>query len=82
MWSTTALFAGCFIPLGKHIEFNPYYEHQNDTSKRIHRLELGQLSSLASDTRRIFGDQVLSILPSRFLRLESELQSPKPTCRF
>lgn len=32
-WSTTALYAGCLFPLGKHIEFNPYYEHQNNTNK-------------------------------------------------
>ena len=33
-WSTTALYAGSIFPAGKHIEFNPYYEHQNVTSKR------------------------------------------------
>lgn len=32
-WSTTSLFAGCLFPLGKHVEFNPYYEHQNNTGK-------------------------------------------------
>jgi hypothetical protein len=31
-WSTTALYAGCLLPLGKHFEFDPYYEHQNITS--------------------------------------------------
>ena len=30
-WSDTALFAGCIFPIGRHVEFNPYYEHQNST---------------------------------------------------
>jgi hypothetical protein len=33
-WSTTALFAGCLFPVGKHVEFNVYYEHENNTGKR------------------------------------------------
>jgi hypothetical protein len=32
-WSTTTEFAGCLLPVGKHVEFNPYYEHENDTGK-------------------------------------------------
>lgn len=32
-WSTTSLFAGCLFPFGKRVEFNPYYEHQNNTGK-------------------------------------------------
>jgi hypothetical protein len=32
-WSTTALYAGCLLPVGKHVEFNPYYEHENNTGK-------------------------------------------------
>ncbi len=32
-WSTTTEFAGCLFPLGKHVEFNAYYEHENDTGK-------------------------------------------------
>ena len=28
-WSDTALYAGCLFPIGNHIEFDPYYEHQN-----------------------------------------------------
>jgi len=31
-WNTTALYAGCLLPVGKHAEFDPYYEHQNITS--------------------------------------------------
>lgn len=33
-WSTTAIYAGFLLPLGKHFEFDPYYEHQNITGKR------------------------------------------------
>jgi hypothetical protein len=33
-WSTTELFAGCLLPVGKHVEFNPYYEHENDTGSK------------------------------------------------
>ena len=33
-WSTTALYAGCLFPIGKHVQFDPYYEHQNNTGKR------------------------------------------------
>ena len=31
--SDTALYAGCLFPIGKHVEFDPYYEHQNNTGK-------------------------------------------------
>jgi hypothetical protein len=33
-WSTTALYAGCLFPIGKHVEFNAYYEHENNTGKK------------------------------------------------
>lgn len=33
-WNTTALYAGCLFPIGKHYQFDSYYEHQNITSKR------------------------------------------------
>ena len=36
-WSTTTEFVGCLLPLGKHVEFNPYYEHENDTGKHPNR---------------------------------------------
>lgn len=32
-WSTTELYAGCLFPVGKRLEFNAYYEHENDTGK-------------------------------------------------
>jgi hypothetical protein len=33
-WSTTDLYAGCLFPIGKHVQFNAYYEHENNTGKR------------------------------------------------
>ena len=32
-WSTTSLYAGCQLPVGKHVQFNPYYEHDNNTGR-------------------------------------------------
>ena len=32
-WSTTSLYAGSLFPVGKHVEFNIYYEHDNNTGK-------------------------------------------------
>ncbi len=32
-WSTTDLFAGCLLPLGKRFQFDTYYEHENNTGK-------------------------------------------------
>jgi hypothetical protein len=36
-WSTTSLYAGCLLPLGKHVQFDPYYEHDNNTGKHPNR---------------------------------------------
>jgi len=36
-WSTTDLYAGVLLPVGKHVEFNPYYEFENDTGKKPNR---------------------------------------------
>lgn len=33
-WSATDLYAGVLLPVGKHVEFNPYYEFENDTAKK------------------------------------------------
>jgi len=33
-WSTTTEYAGCLLPVGKHVQFNPYYEHQNNTGSK------------------------------------------------
>jgi len=41
-WSDTAIYAGCLLPIGKHVEFNPYYEHQNNTGKHPNQ-QLNQL---------------------------------------
>lgn len=41
-WSTTSVFAGCILPFGKHISFNPYYEHENNTGKTSNQ-QLNQL---------------------------------------
>jgi hypothetical protein len=44
-WSDTAIYAGCLFPIGKHVEFNPYYEHQNSTGKKPNQ-QLNQLGLL------------------------------------
>lgn len=36
-WSTTDLYLGCLLPVGKHVEFDPYYEFENDTGKAPNR---------------------------------------------
>jgi hypothetical protein len=41
-WSDTAIYSGCLFPVGKHLEFNPYYEHQNNTGKSPNQ-QLNQL---------------------------------------
>lgn len=46
-WSDTAIYAGCLFPMGKHVEFNPYYEHQNNTGKRPNQ-QLNQLGLMLS----------------------------------
>ncbi len=33
-WSTMSLHAGCLFPVGKHVQFNTYYEHDNNTGKQ------------------------------------------------
>ena len=30
-WSTTALYVGSLFPVGRHVQFNLYYEHENNT---------------------------------------------------
>jgi hypothetical protein len=32
-WSTTEIYAGCRFPVGRHVVFDSYYEHQNNTGK-------------------------------------------------
>lgn len=33
-WSETAIYAGCILPVRKHVQLDPYYEHQNQTGKK------------------------------------------------
>ena len=33
-WSTTEIEVGCLFPIRKRFEFDPYYQHQNNTGKR------------------------------------------------
>ena len=33
-WSSTALYAGCRLPLGRRVQLDPYYEHENNTGKK------------------------------------------------
>lgn len=33
-WSTTSEYAGCLLPIGKYVELNPYYEHENNTGNK------------------------------------------------
>ena len=33
-WSTTTEYVGCLLPVGRHVEFDPYYEHENDTGSK------------------------------------------------
>ncbi len=46
-WSDTALYAGCLFPIGKHVELNPYYEHQNNTGKAPNQ-QLNQIGLILS----------------------------------
>jgi hypothetical protein len=54
-WSTTSLYAGCLLPVGKHVQFNPYYEHDNNTGKHPNKqvnsvgLELNLYFSVTTD---------------------------------
>jgi len=41
-WSTTSIFAGCLFAFGKHVGFDPYYEHQNNTGQSPNQ-QLNQL---------------------------------------
>ena len=36
-WSATDLYAGSLIPVGRHVQFNSYYEHENNTAKKPNR---------------------------------------------
>lgn len=36
-WSDTNLYLGCLFPVGRHIQFDLYYERENDTAKKPNR---------------------------------------------
>jgi hypothetical protein len=36
-FSTTALYAGSLFPVGKHVQFDAYYEHENNTGKKTNK---------------------------------------------
>ncbi len=36
-WSTTALYAGCLFPVGKYVQLDSYYEHENNTGKKTNQ---------------------------------------------
>jgi hypothetical protein len=36
-WSTTEIYAGCLFPIRRRLEFDAYYEHQNNTGKSPNR---------------------------------------------
>jgi hypothetical protein len=38
-WSTTTEYVGCLLPVGRHVQFDPYYEHENDTGKKPNKQE-------------------------------------------
>jgi hypothetical protein len=48
LWSTTALYAGCSLPVGKYVQFNVFYEHENNTGKNPNeqRNEVGLVLNL------------------------------------
>lgn len=33
-WSDTAIYIGALLPIRKHVQLDPYYEHQNETGKK------------------------------------------------
>ncbi len=46
-WSTTALYAGGTIPVGKRLDISPYYCHQNNTGKDPNQ-QLSQLGLIVN----------------------------------
>jgi hypothetical protein len=36
-WSATDLYVGSLFPVGKHVQFDSYFEYENDTSKKPNR---------------------------------------------
>jgi Protein of unknown function (DUF2490) len=40
-WAVTRLYAGCLLPLSKHLEIDPYYQHENSTGTRPNQQKNG-----------------------------------------
>jgi Protein of unknown function (DUF2490) len=40
-WAVTRLYAGCLLPLSKHVELDPYYQHENNTGPRPNQQKNG-----------------------------------------
>ena len=36
-WASARLYSGCLLPLNKHLQLDPYYEHENNTGKSPNR---------------------------------------------
>jgi len=36
-WSTTDLYVGCLLPVGKHVQFDTYFENENNTGKKTNQ---------------------------------------------
>jgi hypothetical protein len=40
-WSTTALYGGFLLPVGRHLQFDAFYENMNNTGKRPNKPDRG-----------------------------------------
>jgi hypothetical protein len=40
-WSTTALYGGFLLPVGKYVQFDSFYENENNTGKRPNKPDRG-----------------------------------------
>ena len=46
-WSDTTIYAGSLFPIGKHVELDPHYEHQNNAGRNPNQ-QLNQLGLILS----------------------------------
>lgn len=40
-WAATRLYAGCLLPLSKHVELDPHYQHENNSGPRPNQQKNG-----------------------------------------
>ena len=40
-WAVTRSYAGCLLPLSKHVELDPYYQHENNSGPRPNQQKNG-----------------------------------------